>query len=109
MKHKQILIATVALAMTVLFVAPMPAFARVGFGIVVGTAPPPPLVVGPVGVAPGPGYIWIDGYWDWVGGGWVWVPGRWVLPPSPRAAWIGPVYRHDHGGYRYFRGHWTRR
>jgi hypothetical protein len=30
MKHKQIIIVTVALAMTVLFVAPMPAFARVG-------------------------------------------------------------------------------
>jgi hypothetical protein len=83
------------------------ASARVGVGIVVGTAPPPPAVVaGPVGVAPGPGYVWIDGYWDWVGGTWVWVPGTWVLPPRPRAVWVGPVYRHDHDHYRYYRGHW---
>ena len=41
----------------------------------VGPIPPRPYVVGPVGVAPGPAYIWIDGYWDLHGGAWIWAPG----------------------------------
>ncbi len=82
-------------------------YGRVGVGVVVGTAPPAPLVVaGPVGVAPGPAYVWVDGYWDWVGGRWVWVPGRWMLQPRPRAVWIGPIYRPEHEHIRYIRGHW---
>jgi hypothetical protein len=109
MKHKQMLIAVVLLAFAAMFVATPAAPARVAVGIAVGAPPPAPLAVAPVGVAPGPGYIWIDGYWDWVNGGWVWVPGRWVLPPAHRAVWIGPVYRRDHDRYRYFRGHWDRR
>lgn len=43
------------------------------FGGVVGSAqttviriaPPPPVRVGVVGVAPGPGYVWIAGYKRW--------------------------------------------
>src|ERR1700686_3585204 len=79
------------------------ASARVGVGVVVGTAPPAPVVVaGPVGVAPGPGYVWVDGYWDWGGGGWVWGPGRWVLPPRPGAVWVAPYYRTHHDRFRYY-------
>ena len=83
------------------------ASARVGVGVVVGTAPPAPVVVaGPVGVAPGPGYVWVDGYWDWVGGGWVWVPGRWVLPPRPGAVWVRSYVRPFRDRFHYYRGHW---
>ncbi len=32
---------------------------------------------GVVGVAPGPGYFWIDGGWLFEGGRRVWQPGRW--------------------------------
>ena len=82
--------------------------AHVDFGIVVGTPPPPPLVavVGPVGVPPGPGYVWVDGYWDWLDGRWVWTPGRWVLPPRPRAVWVVPTFHPYHDRYRFHRGHW---
>ena len=38
--------------------------AHVDVGIGVAAAPPPPLVeTVPVGVAPGPGYVWVNGYW----------------------------------------------
>src|ERR1700688_1438335 len=83
------------------------ASARVGVGVVVGTAPPAPvLAAGAVGVAAGPGYVWGDGYWDFVGGGWVWVPGRWVLPPRPGAVWVRGYVRPFGDRFHYYRGHW---
>jgi hypothetical protein len=93
------------LAVAILLVAPtfMPA-AHVDLGIAVGTPPPPPppaYVAGPVGVAPAPGYVWVDGYWNWVGGRYVWVPGRWVLPPRPHAVWVAPSVE-----FRWYGGHW---
>ncbi len=45
-------------------VAPAPPYP--GGGVVM-VAPPAP-VVEDYGVAPGPGYIWIGGYWNWAGG-----------------------------------------
>lgn len=75
-------------------------------GVTVG--PPAPLVYGPVGVAPGPGYIWTDGYYDWVGNTWVWRPGRWARPPHPGYVWRKPYYEHYHRGYRMHPGHWQR-
>ena len=60
-------------------------------GCVVRTAvavgPPPPRYA-VVGVAPGPGWTWTDGYWDRRGGAWFWVDGRWLRPPRPRATWV---------------------
>lgn len=107
MKFKRIL-ATGAIAVGTCFITPVPAaFARVDFGISVGTPPPPPQVApGPVGVAPGPGYVWTNGYWDWSGGNWGWVGGRWALPPHGHHVWVGPVYHHRHGHYYYRHGYW---
>ncbi len=105
MKFKRIL-AIAALAVGTSMV-PSVAFARVDFGISVGSAPPPLRVApGPVGVAPGPGYVWTNGYWDWNGGSWVWVGGNWVLPPHGHHVWIEPYYHHDHDHWHYRRGHW---
>jgi len=39
-------------------------------GVAVG--PPAPLIEGPYGVTPGPGYIWTPGFYDWDGGNWAW-------------------------------------
>ena len=44
------------------------------------TAPPPPRIVGSVGSAPGPGYVWIEGNWNRRGNNWAWVGGSWVDP-----------------------------
>ena len=67
--------------------------------------PPPPQAVGIVGYAPGPGYVWIDGFWDWRGR-YVWVPGYWGRRPHPRAVWVPGRPHYEHGRYSYHRGYW---
>lgn len=78
-------------------------------GVMVGPPPPPP-AYGPVGYAPGPGYVWVGGYYDLVGGNrWVWRQGRWDRPPHPHDVYVTPYWeRHGHG-YRFHQGHWRRR
>ena len=72
---------------------------------VVETAPPPAPVETVVGVAPGSGYVWLDGEWEW-DGTWVWVAGHWGYPPYPHAIWIrGDWDRGPHGWHR-SPGHW---
>jgi len=76
-----------------------------GGGAFVAYGPPPPRY-GVVGVAPGPGYVWTDGFWDMRGGNWTWVGGRWVLPPRAHAVWVRPEWRHEGNRWRYHRGYW---
>jgi hypothetical protein len=73
-------------------------------GIVAG--PPALRVTGPIGIAPGPGYVWTDGYYDLRDGNWIWIDGRWVRPPRPRAVWIRPYWEPHRRGYRFHRGRW---
>ena len=68
-------------------------------------SPPPPPAVGVVGYAPGPGYVWVDGFWDWRGR-YVWVPGYWGRRPHPHAIWVPGRAHYEHGRYSYRRGHW---
>ena len=76
--------------------------ARAGYYV---AGPPPPPVVGVVGYAPGPGYLWIEGFWDWRGR-YVWVPGYWARPPHPHAVWVLEGGYYNHGRYYHRRGHW---
>ena len=75
--------------------------AQVSFGIRIG-APPPVRVMRVRPVAPGPGYIWVDGYWYVDGGRYRWHNGYWTRPPYGGALWVGP--RHD--GVQYYNGYW---
>jgi hypothetical protein len=71
--------------------------------------PPPPVApyaVGAVGYAPGPGYVWVDGFWNLNGGRWAWVNGRWAQPPHPHAMWVADRWERHGNAYRYRRGHW---
>lgn len=68
-------------------------------------APPPPRY-GVFGVAPGPGYVWTEGYWDWRGNNWFWVGGRWMRPPRAHAVWVAPEWRPEGRGWRMRRGYW---
>lgn len=69
--------------------------------------PPPPAAYGESpGYAPGPGYVWVDGYWDWTGAQWAWTRGYWAVPPRPYARWQRPRYERYGRGYRYHRGYW---
>ncbi len=83
----------------------MASAACAGHAYYVPAAPPPPRV-GYVGVAPGPRYVWTDGFWAWRGR-WVWVPGRWVVPPRPRAVWApGHWVQRPHRGWFFVEGRW---
>ena len=72
-------------------------------------APPPPRVAGAIGYAPGPGYVWIDGFWDLRGSHWVWINGRWARPPRGRAGWVPDRWERHGEHWRYNRGHWRYR
>ena len=67
---------------------------------------PPPPRVEYYGSAPGPGFVWIDGYWNRGAGGWVWVGGQWSRPPRPHGHWVRGHYVRRHGENRYEPGHW---
>ena len=85
----------------------LPGCASAGTRLYVRTGPPARIVeVRPV--APGPRYVWIDGYHRWDGRGYVWVPGRWAAPPRARAAWVPGRWAHDRRGWYFVEGHWRR-
>jgi hypothetical protein len=73
-------------------------------GVVVVGAPPAPIVEQTV-VAPGPGYVWIDGGWAWTDH-WVWRSGYWARPPRPGAVWVPGRYAYHNGAHVYYRGRW---
>ena len=70
--------------------------------------PPPAVQVETVGVAPGPGYFWIGGYWNWAGGRHVWVPGYWERA-RPGYEWVPHRWVAVQRGWRLESGHWRRR
>jgi hypothetical protein len=78
---------------------------RLAIGVRIG-APAPVVVPAPVAVSayrppcPGPGYMWIDGYYDEAGS---WFDGYWTLPPYTGAYWIAPRL---YGG-RFYTGYWN--
>jgi hypothetical protein len=69
-------------------------------------APPAPYVVGAVGYAPGPGYVWVDGFWNLNVGRWAWVNGRWAVPPRRHSIWEPDRWERHGNGWRYHRGRW---
>lgn len=76
-------------------------FGQVSIGIQIGP-PPPPRVVRVLPPSPGPGFVWIGGYWYVIGGRYRWHAGYWTMPPYAGAHWVAP--RHD--GERFFAGYW---
>ena len=74
-----------------------------------GYGPPPaPRVVGAVGYAPGPGYVWIDGFYRPGPSGYVWTAGRWARPPYRGAYWV-PGRTYYRGNRPYWQeGYWRR-
>jgi len=74
--------------------------------VVVPEPPPPPIVEEVYYSAPGPGYVWVNGYWGWYGGRWAWVRGRWAWPPHRRAVWVGGYWERRGGSGVWISGHW---
>jgi hypothetical protein len=93
--------------MTLLLVAGGSIFAQTRFsiGVYVGApgyyppAPAPVVVTAYRPPCPGPGYVWVDGYYDAYG---AWYNGYWALPPYAGAYWVAPRY---YGG-RFYAGYW---
>lgn len=71
----------------------------------VGYGPPAPRYR-VYGVAPGPGYVWMDGHWGYRGGRYEWDEGRWARPPRGRHHWERGEWRHEGRGWRYHDGRW---
>lgn len=80
---------------------------RGGYATGLVLAEPPAPIVESYGVAPGPGYIWLGGYWNWVGGRHVWVGGHWSAP-RPGYRWVPHEWGRVNGGWRLHEGHWAR-
>jgi len=84
-----------------LFIAVANCGAQIAVGITIG-APPPPRVLKVRPVAPGPDFVWLDGYWYADGHRWKWHPGYWTRAPYVGARWVAPRYE----GGRFFVGYW---
>jgi len=81
----------------------VPAAAEVS--VFIGVAPPAVVYERPVPV-PGPGFVWVEGYWVPVGHHYRWCRGHWERPPYESAIWVGPRYEREGHGWRYHRGYW---
>lgn len=103
---------TKLMAMLLLAGGALVAQPRLAVGVQVGgpgyyPAVPAPPAMAYVPPCPGPGYVWIDGYYDPYGS---WVGGYWALPPYAGAYWVGPRFAGGHfysgywGGARYYGG-----
>jgi len=85
----------------ILLAAGLTLSAQVSIGITIGP-PPPPRVLRVLPPNPGPGFLWVEGYWYPVGHHYKWHEGYWTRPPYPDAIWVAP--RHD--GKQFFEGYW---
>lgn len=74
---------------------------QVSLGIRIGP-PPAPRVERVMPASPGPGYVYIQGYWYPVGNHYKWHKGYWTRPPYEGAHWIAPRHEAD----RYINGYW---
>lgn len=82
-----------------------PAQAQVADSVSAGVAPPllPVYAQPPI---PGPGYLWVPGYWAWDGQEYYWVPGYWATPPAADLLWTPPYWAWNDGVYDFYPGYW---
>ena len=77
-------------------------FGQVSIGIRIGP-PPAPREVRSRPRNPGPGYMWVDGYWYPRNDRYVWHSGYYTRPPYEGAQWVGPRYE----GQEFHEGYWS--
>lgn len=73
--------------------------------IVVREPPPPRREVIPAR-PPGPGMVWVTGYWAWHGDRHFWVSGHYERPPRSHAVWVEPRWERRGGGHIFIEGFW---
>lgn len=57
---------------------------------------------------PGPGHIWVAGYWDYIGGQHVWRDGRWIEGKRDYE-YVRARYEWDGKAWQFHVPHWHRR
>jgi hypothetical protein len=62
--------------------------------------PPPPRAYYSRPRMPGPGFVWVDGFWAPHGKKYKWTNGYWVRHPRRGADWVAPRY----SNIRYYGG-----
>ena len=67
---------------------------------------PPPIPVYEQPFVPGPGYIWVPGYWAYGPDGYYWVPGTWVLAPYVGALWTPGYWGWNGLAFIWNAGYW---
>jgi hypothetical protein len=83
----------------------LPAASSAAVYVSVDIAPPPiPLYEQPL--VPGPGYIWVPGYWAYGPDGYYWVPGTWVLAPYVGALWTPGYWGWNGIAFIWNAGYW---
>ncbi len=88
----------------VILLAPAASRAEVSVSVTIG---PPALPVYAQPLIPGPGFIWVPGYWAWDPGfGYYWVPGVWVPAPFVGALWTPGYWAWGSGVYIWNEGYW---
>ncbi len=83
-----------------------PILANISLNIGIDAGPPPaPREV--MVASPGPGYVWLGGYWDGQPGHYQWNRGHWDRPPQGRTRWNAPHWDKDRDGhYHKTEGSW---
>ena len=96
-----------ALAISILLAGTVFAAACAGVsGRVYVRTGPPPIRAEAVLVSPGPGYVWIPGYYRYERGGYLWIGGHYERAPRARARWVPGHWQHDRRGWYFVDGHW---
>jgi len=75
---------------------------QINIGIHIGP-PPQPRIMRIRPIAPGAGYMWVDGYWYANSNRYAWHNGYWTRPPYEGAAWMSPRY----DGGQFYQGYWS--
>src|SRR6266700_4580591 len=84
---------------------PAPSHAQVAVGVSVRIGPPAlPVYAQPI--CPGPGYIWVPGYWAYGDDDYFWVPGTWEIAPEPGFLWTPGYWGWNEGFYAWHAGYW---
>ena len=72
---------------------------RVSIGVQIGRPAPVAVVEAYRPPCPGPGYVWVEGYYDEYNS---WVDGYWAMPPYEGAYWVAPRIVSGH----FYAGRW---
>jgi hypothetical protein len=74
--------------------------------IVVRVGPPAPRHE-VIAVSPGPGHIWVGGYWRWDRVKHAWMGGKWI-PGRAGYAWVPGHWKQVPGGWEWVEGRWRK-